>query len=203
MEEDYTPAVYNAGRVNPKIHDVIKKEVEKLLNAGLIYPISDSPWLTRKGAENLLAADHLSRLENPHKNELDPKEINEKFPLETLSSIDALDSSTPWFADIANYHAGNFVIKGMSTQQKRKFFKDVKHYFWEDSLSVGHHGKGKISKRDEMPQIPSKFVKSLTSGSIDSLWGHSHHPKATNTSSWPLLDYVSNNGLQQKGSPPN
>ncbi|GJZ09100.1 reverse transcriptase domain-containing protein [Tanacetum coccineum] len=76
--------------------------------------------------------NHLSRLENPHENELDPKEINEKFPLETLSSIDALDASTPWFADIANYHAGNFVIKGMSTQQKRKFFKDVKHYFWED-----------------------------------------------------------------------
>ncbi|GJS48364.1 reverse transcriptase domain-containing protein [Tanacetum coccineum] len=82
-------------------------------------------------AENL-AADHLSRLENPHENELDPKEINEKFPLETLSSIAVLDASTPWFADIANYHAGNFVIKGMSTQQKRKFFKDVKHYFWED-----------------------------------------------------------------------
>ncbi|GKF28074.1 reverse transcriptase domain-containing protein, partial [Tanacetum coccineum] len=54
------------------------------------------------------------------------------FPLETLSSIVVLDTSTPWFADIANYHAGNFVIKGMSTQQKRKFFKDVKHYFWED-----------------------------------------------------------------------
>ncbi|GKB53462.1 hypothetical protein Tco_0904215 [Tanacetum coccineum] len=67
-----------------------------------------------KGAENL-AADHLSRLENPHKNELDPKEINEKFPLETLSSIAVLDASTPWFADIANYHAGNFMIKGMST----------------------------------------------------------------------------------------
>ncbi|GJX02274.1 reverse transcriptase domain-containing protein [Tanacetum coccineum] len=32
----------------------------------------------------------------------------------------------------ANYHAGNFIIKGMSTQQKRKFFKDVKHYFWDD-----------------------------------------------------------------------
>ncbi|GJS31394.1 reverse transcriptase domain-containing protein [Tanacetum coccineum] len=47
-------------------------------------------------------------------------------------SIAVLDASTPWFADIANYHAGNFVIKGMSTQQKRKFFKDVKHYFWED-----------------------------------------------------------------------
>nr|GEV20235.1 reverse transcriptase domain-containing protein [Tanacetum cinerariifolium] len=32
--------------VNPKIHDVIKKEVEKLLDVGLIYPISDSPWVS-------------------------------------------------------------------------------------------------------------------------------------------------------------
>ncbi|GJW79349.1 reverse transcriptase domain-containing protein [Tanacetum coccineum] len=47
-------------------------------------------------------------------------------------SIAVLDASTPWFADIANNHAGNFVIKGMSSQQKRKFFKDVKHYFWDD-----------------------------------------------------------------------
>nr|GEV03783.1 hypothetical protein [Tanacetum cinerariifolium] len=33
-------------RVNPKIHGVIKKEVEKLLDAGLIYPISKSPWVS-------------------------------------------------------------------------------------------------------------------------------------------------------------
>ncbi|GJZ72986.1 reverse transcriptase domain-containing protein [Tanacetum coccineum] len=42
------------------------------------------------------------------------------------------NTSTPWFADIANYHAGNFIVKGMSSQQKKKFFKDVKHYFWDD-----------------------------------------------------------------------
>ncbi|GKB42899.1 reverse transcriptase domain-containing protein [Tanacetum coccineum] len=42
------------------------------------------------------------------------------------------DSNTPWFADIANYHAGNFIVKGMSSQQKKKFFKDVKHYLWDD-----------------------------------------------------------------------
>ncbi|GJW34593.1 reverse transcriptase domain-containing protein [Tanacetum coccineum] len=42
------------------------------------------------------------------------------------------DANTPWFADLANYHAGNFVVKGMSSQQKKKFFKDVKHYFWDD-----------------------------------------------------------------------
>nr|GFA54958.1 reverse transcriptase domain-containing protein [Tanacetum cinerariifolium] len=43
MEEDYKPAVQHQRRVNPKIHDVIMKEVEKLLDTGLIYPISDSP----------------------------------------------------------------------------------------------------------------------------------------------------------------
>nr|GEX38906.1 reverse transcriptase domain-containing protein [Tanacetum cinerariifolium] len=44
LEEDYSPKVQSQRRVNTKIHDVIKKEVEKLLDAGLIYPISDSPW---------------------------------------------------------------------------------------------------------------------------------------------------------------
>ncbi|GJU48527.1 reverse transcriptase domain-containing protein [Tanacetum coccineum] len=89
----------------------------------------DITILDKKGSENL-AADHLSRLENPHKDVLENKDINEHFPLETLGVIS--NGSTPWFADFANYHAGNFIIKGMSTQQKRKFFKDVKHYFWDD-----------------------------------------------------------------------
>nr|GEZ69714.1 reverse transcriptase domain-containing protein [Tanacetum cinerariifolium] len=290
MEEDYKPAVQHQRRVNPKIYDVIKKEVEKLLDAGLICRISDSPWvnpekitftcpygmfayrrmpfglcnapgtfqmcmlaifydmvkktmevfmddfsvfgnsfknclshldkmlqrcedtnlslnwekshfmvkegivlghkiskngievdrakfdviaklphpttvkdhsalkylfakkdakarllwwvlllqefdfkvLDIKGTENL-AADHLSRLENPYENVLDPKGINETFPLETLSMVTFRgDSSASWFTDFANYHAGNFIVKGMTSQQKNKFFKDVKHYFWDD-----------------------------------------------------------------------
>ncbi|GJX78727.1 reverse transcriptase domain-containing protein [Tanacetum coccineum] len=85
----------------------------------------------KKGAENL-AADHLSRLENPHQDKLENKEITETFPLETLGSVALRVDSTPWFADFANYHAGNFIVKGMSSQQKNKFFKDVKHYFWDD-----------------------------------------------------------------------
>nr|GEW50390.1 hypothetical protein [Tanacetum cinerariifolium] len=268
LEEDFSPKVQSQRRVNPKIHDVIKKEVEKLLDAGLIYPIFDSPWdfskisrpmtylleknspfifsneciqafrslkekLTKapiliapnwdqpfelmcdasdyavgavlgqrvekhfrpihyasktmnqagtnyttiekemlvvvyafekfrsylimnksivytdhsalkylfakkdakarllrwilllqefdfkvidtKGAENY-AADHLSRLENPYENIFDPKEINETFPLKSLNKVAHQDPSTPWFADFANYHAGNFIIKGMTTQ---------------------------------------------------------------------------------------
>nr|GEW21639.1 reverse transcriptase domain-containing protein [Tanacetum cinerariifolium] len=61
------------------------------------------------------------------------KEINESFPLETLNLVSTRGNlSTSWFADFANYHAGNFVVKGMSSQQKSKFFKDVKHCFWDD-----------------------------------------------------------------------
>nr|GFB61892.1 reverse transcriptase domain-containing protein [Tanacetum cinerariifolium] len=211
MEDDYKPAVQSQRWVNPKIHDVIKKEVIKLVDAGMIYPISDSPWVspihcvpknggitivanenneliptrlvtgwrvcidyrklndaTRKdhfplpfmdqmlerkkllshaliepsrtdacplacvmlqGSENP-AADHLSRLENPHQDVLENKDINENFPLETLGSLTS--HNTLWFADIINFHADNFIKKGLTAQQKKKFFNDVKHYFWDD-----------------------------------------------------------------------
>nr|GEX92269.1 hypothetical protein [Tanacetum cinerariifolium] len=46
MEEDFEPAVQHQRRVNTKIYDVIKNEVFKLLDAGLIYQISDSPWVS-------------------------------------------------------------------------------------------------------------------------------------------------------------
>ncbi|GKF28812.1 hypothetical protein Tco_0095154 [Tanacetum coccineum] len=86
----------------------------------------------KRGAENV-AADHLSRLENPHQSDHEKKEITKTFPLETLGMVTFRgDSNTPWFVDIANYHAGNFIVKGMSSQQKKKFFKNVKHYFWDD-----------------------------------------------------------------------
>nr|GEV98882.1 reverse transcriptase domain-containing protein [Tanacetum cinerariifolium] len=104
----------------------------RLLRWVLLLQEFDFKVLDTKGAENL-AADHLSRLENPYKNVLDPKGINETFPLETLSMVTFRgDSSASWFADFANYHAGNFIVKGMTSQQKNKFFKDVKHYFWDD-----------------------------------------------------------------------
>ncbi|GJT59203.1 reverse transcriptase domain-containing protein [Tanacetum coccineum] len=101
----------------------------RLLRWVLLLQEFDITIRDKKGSENL-AADHLSRLENPHKDVLENKDINEHFPLETLGVISS--ESTPWFADYANFHAGNFIIKGMTTQQKKKFFKDVKHYFWDD-----------------------------------------------------------------------
>nr|GEY40363.1 reverse transcriptase domain-containing protein [Tanacetum cinerariifolium] len=70
----------------------------------------DFKVIDTRGAENY-DVEHLSRLENPYENIFDPKEINENFPLESLNKVAHKDPSTPWFADLANYHAGNFIIK--------------------------------------------------------------------------------------------
>nr|GEX59086.1 reverse transcriptase domain-containing protein [Tanacetum cinerariifolium] len=112
-----------------------------------------------KGAENL-AANHLFGLENPHQNVLNPKEINESFSLETLNLVSTRgNSSTPRFADFANYHAGNFVVKGMSSQQKRKFFKDLKNHFWTTLFYLtyvliksleGDHKKVQLNELNEL-----------------------------------------------------
>ncbi|GJR82428.1 reverse transcriptase domain-containing protein [Tanacetum coccineum] len=119
-------------------HKILKSKIEvdraKVdVIAKLPPPTSVKGIRNKKGAENL-AADHLSRLENPHQSDPEKKDIIDTFPLETLGMVTFCgDSNTSWFADIANYHAGNFIVKGMSSQQKKKFFKDVKHYFWDDT----------------------------------------------------------------------
>nr|GEZ74289.1 hypothetical protein [Tanacetum cinerariifolium] len=91
----------------------------------------DFKVIDTRGAKNY-AADHLSHLENPYENTFDPTEINETFPLESLNKVAHKDPSIPWFADLANYHAKNFIIKSMTSQQKQKFFKDARNYFWDD-----------------------------------------------------------------------
>nr|GEW27817.1 reverse transcriptase domain-containing protein [Tanacetum cinerariifolium] len=93
MEEDYKPAVPSQRRVNPKIHEVIKEEVIKLLDAvytdhsALKYLLSKQDVKLRLiwWKENL-AEDHLSRLENPHKDVFENKDKNENFPVKTLGA---------------------------------------------------------------------------------------------------------------------
>ncbi|GJU94921.1 reverse transcriptase domain-containing protein [Tanacetum coccineum] len=125
----------------------------------------------KKGAENL-AADHLSRLENPHQSELEKKEITETFPLETLGMVTFRgDDNAPWFADFANYHAGNFIdiLKachsgptgghyGANYTAKKVFDSG---FYWPTIYKDAHdfvtrcdicQRQGKISQRDEMPQ---------------------------------------------------
>ncbi|GJS59501.1 reverse transcriptase domain-containing protein [Tanacetum coccineum] len=60
-------------------------------------------------------------------------EMNDNFPHESQNMIYLnLDDEPPWFADIANYLVGNVLVRGMSSQKKKNFFKDVRHYFWDD-----------------------------------------------------------------------
>ncbi|GJT19641.1 reverse transcriptase domain-containing protein [Tanacetum coccineum] len=80
----------------------------------------------RKGTENV-AADHLSRIENDETS--DDSEVDDNFPGETLMEINTKDK--PWFAYFANYLVDNIIPKGMTYQQKNKFFSDLKHFFWE------------------------------------------------------------------------
>jgi len=46
MEQDFRPVAQPQRRLNPTMKEVVKKEVQKLLEAGMIYPISDSAWVS-------------------------------------------------------------------------------------------------------------------------------------------------------------
>nr|GFA84235.1 reverse transcriptase domain-containing protein [Tanacetum cinerariifolium] len=268
LEEDYSPKVQSQRRVNLKIHDVIKKEVEKLLDAGLIYPISDSPWVSPiqcwrvcfdyRKLNEATRNDHFplsfmdQMLERLAGNEyycfldgfsgyfqipIDPKDQEkttftcpygtfnykrmpfglyntprtfqrcmmaifhdmiektmeemshfmvkegiilgykiskkgievDKAKIEVISKLPhpttvkgissflghagfyrrfikdfskisrpmthLLEKNSPFIFSneyLTNYHAGNFIIKGITSQQKQKFCKDARHYFWDD-----------------------------------------------------------------------
>nr|GEV53814.1 hypothetical protein [Tanacetum cinerariifolium] len=42
MKESFKPVIQPQRRLNPKVQDVVKNEIVRLLDSGLIYPISDS-----------------------------------------------------------------------------------------------------------------------------------------------------------------
>ncbi|GJS67024.1 reverse transcriptase domain-containing protein [Tanacetum coccineum] len=111
------------------LRNLFKKQDTKprLIRWILLLQEFDIEITDRKGTENV-EADHLSRLANNETS--DDSEVDDNFPGETLMEINTKDE--PWFADFANYLVGNIIPKGMTYQQKNKFFSDLKHYFWEE-----------------------------------------------------------------------
>nr|GEY81719.1 hypothetical protein [Tanacetum cinerariifolium] len=84
----------------------------------------------KSGVENV-AVDHFYMLENPHAEKLNESDINDKFPFKSLMYVDGNDEY-PWFANITIYLVGGTLLKGMSYQQKKKFFADIKYYLSKD-----------------------------------------------------------------------
>ncbi|XP_073153151.1 uncharacterized protein [Henckelia pumila] len=60
LEENINPMVQPQRRLNPKMQEVVKAETIKLLDAGIIYPISDSAWAFEFLRERLVTAPVLT-----------------------------------------------------------------------------------------------------------------------------------------------
>ncbi|GJX99198.1 reverse transcriptase domain-containing protein [Tanacetum coccineum] len=156
------------------------------------------------------AGSTYSRLENPHQGDLEKKEINETFPLETLRMISFHgDSSTPWFADIAKLQREFFIMKGPmgdhhgATTRKKVFDSG---FYWPTIYYDAHdmvkscdscQCQGKISQKDEMPQNAIQVCEIFDDGA-STLWDRSRLLEGTSTFSWPLTTCL--NGLKRKRS---
>ena len=77
-----------------------------------------------------MVANYLSRLETPKIVQKHHLQINDTFPDEQILSL-SHDEKSPWFTDIANYLSTGITPPDLTYQQKKRFFAEVKNYFWE------------------------------------------------------------------------
>ncbi|GJS61200.1 reverse transcriptase domain-containing protein [Tanacetum coccineum] len=159
----------------------------------LDYDVVDTKW-----SENL-AGDHLSRLEKSSENELDQRDVipaeKHKFfkDVMIISGKACLDGS-PVVITVLNYTARNvFDLDSLGPQLQRMPIELVKN-------CNSCQRQGKISQPDEMPQNSIQVCEIFDVWGIDFM-GHFHHPKASNTSSWPLKLFIIN--VEAKRSPTN
>ena len=106
----------------------------------------------KKGTENLVA-DHLSRLEGSSKE----IQINDDFLDEQLLVIKNKEP-VPWFADFLNYLVARVLPPEFSYQQKKIFFAQMKHYYWEEPILYKHCADKVIRRcvlKEEMESILS------------------------------------------------
>nr|GEY18022.1 reverse transcriptase domain-containing protein [Tanacetum cinerariifolium] len=139
-----------------------KKDAKaRLLRWILLLQEFDFKVVDTKGAENY-AADHLSRLKNPYENVFYPKEINESFPLETISKLAHHDQSTPWPRSCQHPHSlPQWTHRGYyGANYTTKKVVDSGFYWptiYKDAFDLVKNcdscqRQGKISQKDEIPQ---------------------------------------------------
>ncbi|GKV41178.1 hypothetical protein SLEP1_g48746 [Rubroshorea leprosula] len=205
LEEGHKSIVQPQRRLNPNMQEVVKKEVIKWLDAGIIFPISDSTWVSpvqvvpkkdakprllrwilllqefdleikdRKGVENSVA-DHLSRIDEVYVECGDDQLFLDEFPDEQLCLVSLCAlSSLPWYTDFVNYLVSNVLPPNLSFQQNKKFFSDIKHYLWEEPFLYKICGDGMIRRC-----VPQEEVNAILSFCHDKeVGGHFGASKTT------------------------
>nr|GEX36019.1 reverse transcriptase domain-containing protein [Tanacetum cinerariifolium] len=122
-----------------------KKDAKaRLLRWILLVQEFDCKVIDTKGAENY-AADHLSRLENPYENVLDPKEINEFFTLETISKLAHHDQTI--ISDRGTYFCNDQFAKVMSKYGVTHHLSTAYHPQTSGQVKVTNRGLKRILER--------------------------------------------------------
>ena len=110
-----------------------KKDAKpRLIRWVLLLQEFDLEIKDKKGTKNLVA-DHLLRLEVPG----DEVQINDNFPDKQLLAIEDIQP-IPWFADYVNYLVAKVIPPEFSYQQKKRFFAQLNHYYWEEPIVYKH-----------------------------------------------------------------
>ena len=110
-----------------------KKDMKpRLIRWVLLLQEFDVEIRDKKGSKNM-ALDHLSRLETLETMQKHHLQIDDTFPDEQILALSHAETS-PWFADIANYLSAGIIPPDLTFQQKKRFFAEVKRYFWEDPI---------------------------------------------------------------------
>ena len=138
-----------------------KKDAKpRLIRWVLLLQEFDLHIVDRKGADNPVA-DNLSRLENIA---YDPVPVNDSFPNEQLAVIKVSSQDSPWYADYANFIVSKYLPPTFSAQQRRKFFYDLRHYFWDDP-HLYKEGVDGIMRRC-VPEYEQQEILSKCHGSV-------------------------------------
>ena len=110
-----------------------KKDAKpRLIRWVLLLQEFDVEFRDKKGSENMVS-DHLSRLETLEIVQKYHLQIDDTFPDEQILALSHVETS-PWFTDIANYLSAGIIPPDFTFLQKKRFFVEVKHYFWEDPI---------------------------------------------------------------------
>ncbi|GJR35362.1 hypothetical protein Tco_1211046 [Tanacetum coccineum] len=183
LEDDYEPSVQHQRRVNPKIHDVIKKEVEKLLDAGLIYPISDSLWVSpvhcvpKKGGMTVVTIEENelvpTRLITGWRVCIDYRKLNEAtckdhFPLPFMDQMLERLAGNEFYCFLDGF-SGYFQIPIDPKDQEKTTFKCLYETFAYRRHKISRKG---IEVGKAKVDVISKLPHPTTVKGIQSFLGH-------------------------------